>query len=79
MAEQIESSKSKLYLSEPMKKKLWIKTENLIFKFPLPPDILSNVASVERPDKQAINEKKACLQICQVRFKKKFYTLRNLV
>lgn len=58
---------------------MWIKTENLIFKFPLPPDILSNVASVERPDKQAINEKKACLQICQVRFKKKFYTLRNLV
>lgn len=67
MAEQIESSKSKLYLSEPMKKKtVWIKTENLIFKFPLPPDILSNVASVERPDKQAINEKKACLQICQL-------------
>ena len=70
MAEQIESSKSKLYLSEPIKKKkkkkkLWIETENLIFKFPLP-DILSNVASVERPDKQAINEKKACLQICQL-------------
>ena len=69
MAEQIESSKSKLYLSEPIKKtkqkKNWIKTENLIFKFPLP-DILSNVASVERPDKQAINEKKACLQICQL-------------
>ena len=47
------------------KKKLWIETEKLIFKFPLP-DILSNVASVERPDKQAINEKKACLQICQL-------------
>lgn len=47
-----------------MKETMQIKWKNLILKCPLPPDISSDVASIEKPEKQeAINSKKTCFKI----------------